>query len=137
MWRKIIALLVCAGGFIVHTASALPSNDRHIVVNLKEQTLYFYRNGVVTFKTKLSTGRKRLPTPTGDFYVSDKHVDHTSTIYGSEMPYFMRLSGEPFGIHYGYNPGYPASHGCIRVGSMKDAAYLFQLTPEGTHVTIE
>jgi L,D-transpeptidase-like protein len=53
------------------------------------------------------------------------------------MPYYLRLSGEPFGIHYGYNPGYPASHGCIRVGKMRDAAYLFRVVPTGTTVTVE
>lgn len=53
------------------------------------------------------------------------------------MPYYLRLSGEPFGIHYGHNPGYPASHGCIRVGKMRDAAFLFQVVTTGTAVTIE
>jgi lipoprotein-anchoring transpeptidase ErfK/SrfK len=139
MIRKIITLLLCLGGLAsaIGTASAYPSTDRHIVVNLKEQKLYSYRGDQVTFTTNLSTGRKGMPTPRGEYHVSEKDVHHTSSIYGSSMPYFMRLSGEPFGIHYGYNPGYPASHGCIRVGSLKDAAFLFQLTPEGTHVTIE
>jgi lipoprotein-anchoring transpeptidase ErfK/SrfK len=53
------------------------------------------------------------------------------------MPYFMRLDEEPFGIHYGYNPGYPASHGCIRVGSMQEAKMLFRMTPSGTSVIID
>jgi lipoprotein-anchoring transpeptidase ErfK/SrfK len=130
---------VCAIGLAsaVRTASALPSDDRHIVVNLNEQRLYYYRNGTVAFTTQLSTGRRGMPTPRGEFYISDKHEQHTSTIYGSSMPFFLRLSGEAFGIHYGVNPGYPASHGCIRIGSMRDAAYLFQLVPEGTRVTIE
>jgi lipoprotein-anchoring transpeptidase ErfK/SrfK len=137
--QKTIALLVTVLGVVsaVHTASAFPSNDRHIVVNLKEQRLYFYRNGTVVFTTQLSTGHRGMPTPRGEFYISDKHEQHTSTIYGCPMPFFMRLSGEPFGIHYGVNPGHPASHGCIRVGSMRDAVYLFQLVPTGTRVTIE
>ena len=47
--------------------------------------------------------------------ISDKHRHHNSTIYGSSMPYFMRLSCAAFGLHQGYVPSYPASHGCIRV----------------------
>ena len=139
MMKKIIALIVCAMGvvFAFHTASGLPSNDRHIVVNLKKQRLYYYRDGSLLFTTQLSTGRRGMPTPRGEFYISDKDEHHTSSIYGSSMPFFMRLSGEPFGIHYGVNPGYPASHGCIRIGSMRDAAYLFQFVPAGTPVTIE
>ena len=139
--RKSITLALSLGGLVsaFATASAYPSpsSERHIVVNLKEQRLYLYRDGMPTFTTRLSTGRKGKPTPRGEFYVSDKHVSHYSTIYASSMPYYMRLSGESFGIHYGYNPGYPASHGCVRVGSMRDAAYLFQQVPTGTPVTIE
>jgi lipoprotein-anchoring transpeptidase ErfK/SrfK len=139
MLKKLVPLLLCLGGILgaVPMASALPSKDRHIVVNLKQQRLYFYRDGTVAFSTQLSTGRKGMPTPRGEFYVSEKDKHHTSSIYGSSMPFYLRLSGEPFGIHYGFNPGYPASHGCIRVGSMRDAATLFQLVPEGTPVTIE
>ena len=141
MVRKAIALLVCAVGLgsAVQTASAFPSpsNGSRIVVSLNEQRLYFYRDGRVAFTTRLSTGRKSMPTPQGEFYVSDKDARHQSSIYHCPMPFFMRLSGAAFGIHYGVNPGYPASHGCIRVGSMRDAAYLFQLTPEGTPVTVE
>jgi lipoprotein-anchoring transpeptidase ErfK/SrfK len=137
MFRKLI--LLCLGGLLSAggTVLAFPSNDRHVVVNLKEQRLYFYRDGTVAFTTRLSTGRKGMPTPRGQFYVSDKHEHHTSSIYGSSMPFYLRLSGEPFGIHYGVNPGYPASHGCVRVGSMQDAATLFQLVPVGTPVTIQ
>ena len=111
--------------------------NEHVVVNIKEQRLYLYRDGHPTFTTELSTGRRSLPTPRGEFSVSNKDEHHISTIYQCPMPYYLRLSGEPFGIHYGYNPGYPASHGCIRVGKMRDAAYLFRVVPTGTTVTVE
>jgi lipoprotein-anchoring transpeptidase ErfK/SrfK len=119
--------------------SALASSAfaTHVTVSLSEQKLYLYRDGQPVFSTKLSTGRKGMPTPMGTYEVTEKDALHTSSIYGSSMPYFMRLGGEPFGIHYGYNPGYPASHGCIRIGSMEDARYLFKVVPPGTGVTIE
>jgi lipoprotein-anchoring transpeptidase ErfK/SrfK len=57
--------------------------------------------------------------------------------YDMTLPYFMRLGvNPPIGIHYAHNPGYPASHGCVRIGSMKSAITLYNLTPIGTEVTI-
>ena len=139
MARKTLTILLCSLGmlFAVHTASAISSASEHVVVNIKEQRLYLYRNGLPTFTTELSTGRRNLPTPRGEFYVSEKEAHHISSIYHCAMHYYLRLSGEPFGIHYGENPGYPASHGCIRVGKIQDAVYLFQVVPAGTTVTIE
>jgi hypothetical protein len=83
-----------------------------IIINLAAQQLCLYKNSKVVFVTKLSTGRKSLPTPRGHYHITEKDVCHTSSIYHVSMPYFMRLDGEVFGIHYGYTPGYPASHGC-------------------------
>jgi hypothetical protein len=103
-----------------------------IIINLAAQRLYLYQDSRVVFITKLSTRRTGLPTPRGSYQITEKDVCHTSTIYHVSMPYFMRLDGEPFGIHYGYNPGHPASHGCIRVGSMAEAKTLFRMTPSGT-----
>ena len=108
-----------------------------IIINLAAQQLYLYQNSKVVFVTKLSTGRRHLPTPRGTYQITEKDASHTSSIYHVSMPYFMRLDGEPFGIHYGYNPGYPASHGCIRVGSMPEAKMLFRMTPRGTSVIID
>ena len=108
-----------------------------IIINLAAQQLYLYQNSKVVFVTKLSTGRRHLPTPRGTYQITEKDASHTSSIYHVSMPYFMRLDGEAFGIHYGYNPGYPASHGCIRVGSMPQAKALFLMTPTGTSVIID
>ena len=108
-----------------------------IIINLAAQQLYLYQDSKVVFVTKLSTGSKHRATPKGSYQVTEKDVDHTSSIYHVSMPYFMRLDGEPFGIHYGYNPGYPASHGCIRIGTMSEARMLFRMTPSGTSVIID
>jgi lipoprotein-anchoring transpeptidase ErfK/SrfK len=128
-----IALLLLIGSFAVLSAKASSA----IIISLAAQKLYLYRDSKVVFVTKLSTGRKHLPTPRGHYQITEKDVDHTSSIYHVSMPYFMRLDEEPFGIHYGYNPGYPASHGCIRVGSMQAAKMLFRMTPSGTSVIID
>ena len=126
----LLLLLACLGALQVQASSA-------IIINLAAQRLYLYQDARVVFVTKLSTGRRHLPTPRGQYKITEKDLCHTSTIYHVAMPYFMRLDGEAFGIHYGYNPGYPASHGCIRVGSMPEAKALFRLTPNGTSVIID
>jgi lipoprotein-anchoring transpeptidase ErfK/SrfK len=110
----LLLLLACLAALQAHASSA-------IIINLAAQRLYFYQDTRVVFVTKLSTGRKHLPTPRGQYKITEKDLCHTSSIYHVAMPYFMRLDGEAFGIHYGYNPGYPASHGCIRVNSMPEA----------------
>jgi lipoprotein-anchoring transpeptidase ErfK/SrfK len=128
-----ITLLLLFSCFATFQAKATSA----IVINLTAQRLYLYQDARVVFVTKLSTGRKHLCTPRGHYQITEKDLCHTSSIYHVAMPYFMRLDGEAFGIHYGYNPGYPASHGCIRVGSMPEAKMLFRMTPAGTSVIID
>ena len=68
--------------------------------------------------------------------ITNKERNHRSTIYKVDMPYFMRLSCLDFGMHAGYVPNYPASHGCIRLPS--DAARrFFSEIPIGTLVTVQ
>ena len=129
---KIILLLLIAS-----FAAWQAKSSSAIIISLSAQQLYLYQDSKVVFVTKLSTGRKHLQTPRGNYQITEKDVDHTSTIYHVAMPYFMRLDGEPFGIHYGHNPGYPASHGCIRIGTMSEARMLFRMTPRGTSVIID
>ena len=110
--------------------------ERRIEVRLAEQRArVFDTEGREIFTTKVSTGRRGFATPTGDFVITNKHRDWTSTIYHASMPYFQRLSCGDFGLHQGYVPGYPASHGCIRVPP-GNAAKLFALTRAGDRVSI-
>ena len=95
----------------------------------------FDADGNEIFATKVSTGRKGFATPTGDFVITNKHRAWTSTIYHASMPYFQRLSCSDFGLHEGNVPGYPASHGCIRVPA-GNAAKLFTMTQAGDRVRI-
>ena len=110
--------------------------ERQIVINLTEQRArLFDAAGNELFTTKVSTGRKGFSTPTGEYVITNKNRDWTSTIYHASMPYFQRLSCSDFGLHQGNVPGYPASHGCIRVPE-GNAAKLFTLTQAGDRVVI-
>jgi lipoprotein-anchoring transpeptidase ErfK/SrfK len=107
-----------------------------IEISLAMQRATIIRDGVETMHTSISTGRPGFSTKTGRFVITDKHLEHHSTIYhNASMPYFMRLSGRDFGMHEGVVPGYPASHGCIRLPG-DTARKLFKEIPIGTLVTI-
>ena len=114
-----------------------------IVIDLNEQRAYFYRGDKMVGISIVSTGREGHDTPSGEFRVTEKDPTHVSSIYGdyvdrsgqvmvenvdvtkdrrprgavfrgAPMPYFLRIHGS-IGMHAGYLPGYPASHGCIRL----------------------
>lgn len=97
---------------------------RMVVVDLSSQRVTLYENGAATYSTACSTGRSGYRTPAGEYVISDQNRHHTSTIYHSSMPFFQRFSFAAFGLHQGHLPGYPASHGCIRL-SYEGARYLF------------
>ena len=110
--------------------------ERVIEVRLSEQRAHMYDDqGNEIFVTKVSTGRQGFATPTGEFVITDKYKDWTSTLYHASMPYFQRLSCADFGLHMGVVPGYPASHGCIRVPA-DNAIKLFSMTKPGDRVRI-
>lgn len=86
------------------------------IVNLKTQRATLYRNGVPIAATTVSTGRPGRETPTGIFTILQKHVVHHSSKYdNAPMPYMERLTWKGVALHAGHLPGYPASHGCIRM----------------------
>ena len=117
-----------------------------ITISLREQRAYFYKSGVLVGVSQLSTGKEGLNTPSGDYVDSAgnvvvPNVDVTkdpkpkgARFRGTPMPYFMRIvSGT--GLHAGYLPGYPASHGCIRMPEFM-AENFFKSVSLGTPVTI-
>lgn len=111
------------------------SVDR-IVVSLADQRLYAYHDQQLVAWSNVSSGRPGHETPTGDFTVSEKDVDHHSSLYDDAyMPYFMRLTDGGVGLHGGFLPGYPASHGCVRL-PYGMAQELFQHVQSGTNVEI-
>jgi ankyrin repeat protein len=110
--------------------------ERRIEVRLSEQKariLDAAGNEILT--TRISTGRKGYATPTGEYVITNKHREWKSTLYHASMPFFQRLSCGDFGLHQGNVPGYPASHGCIRVPA-GTAEKLFSLTKTGDRVLI-
>ncbi len=109
---------------------------RKVVVDLSAQRVTLYENGIATYSTPCSTGRSGYRTPTGEYVISDKNRHHTSSIYHSSMPYFMRFSFSAFGLHQGALPGYPASHGCIRL-THEGARHLFGKLQVGDYAVVQ
>jgi lipoprotein-anchoring transpeptidase ErfK/SrfK len=107
-----------------------------IVVSLPEQMAYVYRNGVEIARSTVSTGRKGHRTPTGVFQILQKQKRHYSSIYNSApMPYMERLTWDGIALHAGNLPGYPASHGCIRL-PLEFSKLLYGVTSMGGTVVI-
>ncbi|MEP2776764.1 MAG: ankyrin repeat domain-containing protein [Luteolibacter sp.] len=111
--------------------------ERHIILSLGEQRARMYdADGEEIFSSRVSSGKSGFRTRQGVFVITDKHRDHTSNLYDASMPFFQRLSCSDFGFHYGNLPGYPASHGCIRM-PWSSAKKLFSMTRVGDKVTIK
>jgi lipoprotein-anchoring transpeptidase ErfK/SrfK len=110
--------------------------QRRIVVDLSDQKAWIFdSSGLELYSTKISSGKSGFSTPTGTFAITNKYKTWTSTLYDASMPFFQRLSCGDFGFHQGNVPGYPASHGCIRV-PYGNANKLFTLTELGDRVEI-
>ncbi|HVF94363.1 MAG TPA: L,D-transpeptidase [Sphingomonas sp.] len=113
-----------------------PDGPITIIVSLKTQRAYAYRNGLPIGVSTVSTGSKGHATPTGVFTILQKHVDHKSNLYDdAPMPFMQRLTWTGIAMHAGNLPGYPASHGCIRLPPAF-AKLLFGVTRLGLTVVI-
>ncbi|GGE81383.1 L,D-transpeptidase family protein [Sphingomonas prati] len=107
-----------------------------VLVSLPQQKLYVFRDAKLLHTAPVSTGTPDHRTPTGTFRVMEKAVTHHSNRYSNApMPFMHRLTSYGIAIHAGALPGYPASHGCIRV-PRGFARTLYGLTRVGTVVTI-
>lgn len=141
-----------------------PDNAR-VVVSLTKQRAYLLNGNQVAIDSPISSGKRGHGSPTGSFSIQEKDKDHRSNIYGdyvdsqgrivrggisahidsapsgthfvgAPMRWFMRLTGEGVGMHVGILPGYPASHGCIRMP--EPAAALFYANVKiGTPAVVE
>src|SRR5213080_4507205 len=113
-----------------------PEGPLLIIASITEQVAYVYRNGIRIARSSVSTGRPGHPTPTGVFTILEKEVHHTSSIYkGAEMPYMERVTWGGIALHAGDLPGYPDSHGCIRL-PLEFSKLLFGVTMKGATVII-
>lgn len=103
-------------GQYVWAPEVAPAGPTLLIVNVKTQRAVLFRNGVPIAATTVSTGRAGRETPTGVFTILQKHVEHYSSKYdNAPMPYMQRLTWKGVALHAGNLPGYPASHGCIRL----------------------
>lgn len=113
-----------------------PEGPMMLVVSLATQRAVVYRNGIPIAITTVSTGRPGHRTPTGIFTVLERDVEHYSSLYNSApMPHMQRLTWGGVALHGGDLPGYPASHGCIRL-PREFARRLFGVTRLGMTVVI-
>jgi len=123
-------------GEFIWIGDAARSGPLLVVVSLDEQRAYVYRNGVLTGVSSVSTGKKGHETPTGVFTILQKNQEHYSNLYNNApMPYMQRLTWGGIALHAGNLPGYPASHGCIRLPS-EFARRLFDLSALGMTVVV-
>lgn len=107
-----------------------------LVVNLETQKAVFFRNGVPIGATTISSGKAGYETPTGVFTILQKNKEHYSKTYdNAPMPNMQRLTWRGIALHAGNLPGYPASHGCIRLPT-KFSSLLFGATELGMTVVI-
>ncbi len=107
-----------------------------IVVVLDTQRIYVFQNEQLIGFSTISSGKKGKETPTGIFNILQKNVDHKSNLYSNApMPFMQRLTWDGIAVHGGDLPGYPASHGCIRL-PMVFAKALFGVTQMGQEVVV-
>ncbi len=110
--------------------------DTMVVVDVSKQRAYLLSKGRVVLDTPVSTAREGKHTPRGEFQITQRvRTGKTSTIYGCDLPYWMRLDQSAIGLHVGDLPGYPASAGCIRLPS-NIAPILYDFTKSGTTVKV-
>ena len=142
-----------------------PSNS-HVRISLSKQRVYLMSGDQVYIDSPISTGKAGHATPRGTFRISQKDADHRSSIYGNfvdrrtgrvvragistkidsapsgtrylgaPMLWFCRLTSSGVGMHTGILPGYPASHGCIRLPA-EIAPIIYSKVAIGTRVVVE
>ena len=112
------------------------SSETSVIVDVSRQRAYLLADGEVVVDTPVSTARAGKHTPRGEFKITQR-VKHgkKSTIYGCDLPYWMRLNQSAIGMHIGDLPGYPASAGCIRLPA-EIAPIMFEMTKSGTTVKV-
>lgn len=117
------------------TQPAIPPGQLHIVINVGKQQLSLYSDGMLVSRSPVSTGTKSHPTPTGVFSIIQKRRHHVSNLYFASMPFMQRLTWSGVALHQGALPGYPASHGCVRLPAAF-AQTLWKTTKIGARVII-
>lgn len=113
-----------------------PSGPLMVLVSVPEQIMHVYRNGILIGRSTVSTGAKGHSTPGGVFTILEKKKEHYSKKYdNAPMPNMQRLTWTGIAMHSGNLPGYPASHGCIRL-PYDFSQLLFSATASGGTVVV-
>jgi hypothetical protein len=113
-----------------------PSGPVVVLVSIPQQTMHVYRNGILIGRSTVSTGAKGNSTPGGVFSILEKKQRHYSKKYdNAPMPNMQRLTWTGIAMHSGQLPGYPASHGCIRL-PYDFSQLLFATTAKGGTVVV-
>ncbi|WGD48945.1 L,D-transpeptidase family protein [Bradyrhizobium sp. CB1650] len=121
---------------VAKEAGAKPQGPLVIVVSIDRQKVTIYDSNGVFAESPVSTGMKGHSTPMGVFSVIQKHKFHHSNIYSNApMPYMQRITWSGVAMHAGVLPGYPASHGCIRM-PMAFAVKMWNWTKMGARVIV-
>jgi hypothetical protein len=114
----------------------IPAGPLHIIVSLASQRVTVFSNGIRIAEAPISTGVAGHPTPMGIFSVISKARYHNSNIYsGAPMPYMQRITWSGIALHQGPLPGFPASHGCIRLPEAF-AVKLWAISKVGSRVIV-
>jgi lipoprotein-anchoring transpeptidase ErfK/SrfK len=117
-------------------ADASVNGPSRVVISLDEQMAYLYKGDTLIAVSTVSSGKPGKDTPTGIFPIQLKKPMHHSRKYdNAPMPFMQRLDDYGIALHAGYNPGRPASQGCVRLPD-RFAAKLFRETKVGTEVLI-
>jgi lipoprotein-anchoring transpeptidase ErfK/SrfK len=124
-------------GEFVWATTAPAEGDTRIVVDLLTQMTYVYRGEKLLGASSMSSAKTGHVTPYGNWTILEKRPFYRSKKYdNAPMPFMQRIDEYGIAFHGGVNPGYPASHGCIRL-PMKFAQKLYGVTKLGTKVIIE
>ncbi|TYC52754.1 L,D-transpeptidase family protein [Rhodobacterales bacterium] len=108
----------------------------HVLVSIGDQNIKVYRGLDLIETSPISSGKRGHTTPTGVFSILEKRRKHFSNLYDSApMPFMQRLTWSGIALHQGRLPGYPASHGCIRL-PRAFAKSLFSQTDRGMQVIV-
>jgi lipoprotein-anchoring transpeptidase ErfK/SrfK len=124
-------------GEYVWAASLPAEGEPRIVVDLLTQMTYVYRGEKLVGASSMSSAKTGHITPYGYWSILEKRPFYRSRKYeNAPMPFMQRIDEYGIAFHGGVNPGYPASHGCIRL-PMKFAEKMYGVTKIGTKVVIE
>lgn len=112
------------------------AGPERVVISLSDQLAFLYRGNALVAVATISSGEPGRDTPTGIFSVRGKKPMHRSLKYdNAPMPFAQFIDQYGVALHAGYNPGRPASHGCVRLPSAF-AKKLYSVTDIGTPVFI-